>query len=187
MNVGIHSLIHKDIDTSDNWDRFNAQRPVLVKPVVTTQLCYHTCRLPKGNSHATKPATSAAGPPTPPQPECPQHQSTKQPHRHGKTGWTADATPRPLDRGQTVVPLINTSPAQEGQERAARQSSHYEQRMCVRTKRTDAMDPSCQALPTHACWPQAVEKIHDGDGGRAPLAQGTQHTAARLSLRTTAK
>ena len=49
----LHSRIHKDIDTSDDRDRLNSQRHVLVQAAVTTQLCHHTCHLPqrqrKGN------------------------------------------------------------------------------------------------------------------------------------------
>ena len=37
-----HSRMHKDIDTSDNRDRLNSDRHVLVQAAVTTQLCHHT-------------------------------------------------------------------------------------------------------------------------------------------------
>ena len=47
MYVLLHTGIHKDIDTSDNRDRLNSQRHVLVQAAVTTQLCHHTCHLPQ--------------------------------------------------------------------------------------------------------------------------------------------
>ena len=47
MYVWLHSRIHKDVDTSDNRDRLNSQRHVLVQAAVTTQLCHHTCHLPQ--------------------------------------------------------------------------------------------------------------------------------------------
>ena len=63
--VYLHSRVHEDIDTSNNRDRLNSQRHMLVQATVTTQLRYHTCELPQGNGQATKPAISAAGPPIP--------------------------------------------------------------------------------------------------------------------------
>ena len=39
--------IHKDADASDNRDRLNSRRHVLVQVAVTTQLCYHACQLPQ--------------------------------------------------------------------------------------------------------------------------------------------
>ena len=57
MYVGIHSRIHKDIDTSDNRDRLNSQRYALVQAVVTTQLCHHTCHLPQRQTVCQKSQT----------------------------------------------------------------------------------------------------------------------------------
>ena len=55
MYLCLHSRIHKDIGTSDDLDRPNAPRHVLVRAAVTTQLCHHTRQLPQSNGRGNHP------------------------------------------------------------------------------------------------------------------------------------
>ena len=89
----ITQLYPQDIAPSDNRDRLNPQRRVLVQAAVTT--------LP-GNGRASKSAL-AMGPPIPAI-RVTATSVHEAPAHDGKTGGTTGATPRPTDRGRVTVP-----------------------------------------------------------------------------------
>ena len=61
----VYSRVRKDVDTSDNRERLNSQRHVLVQAAVTTRLCHHTCHLPQRQRTGNHTSHPGSGPPQP--------------------------------------------------------------------------------------------------------------------------